>query len=114
MNEDYSKWSQFIDEAVNIYNNTNNVSTGKIPNNAALFQQKKYIDDVKDNIKQKGLKPAPYQNSYKTNQHVRLRIPKSKLDKFDRDKWSRQEFKITHVIFPTRKEMEGEAAKPVR
>ena len=23
-------------------------------------------------------------NSYKQNQHVRLRIPKSKLDKFDR------------------------------
>jgi len=114
MNEDYSKWSQFIDEAVNIYNNTKNVSTGKIPNNAALFQQQEDIDDVKESIKGKAIKPAPYQNSYKMNQRVRLRIPKSKLDKFDRDNWSRQEFKITRVTYPTPREMEGEAAKPVR
>jgi hypothetical protein len=31
MNEDYSKWSQFIDEAVNIYNNTK------------MFQQERYL-----------------------------------------------------------------------
>ena len=49
----YSKWSQFIDEAVNIKHNTNNVSTGKIPNNAVLFQQKEDIDDVKDSITEK-------------------------------------------------------------
>jgi len=48
------------------------------------------------------------------NQHVRLRIPKNKLDKFDRENWSSQIFKITRVIFPTKKEMEGAAAKPVR
>jgi len=114
MNEDYSKWSQFIDEAVNIYNNTKNVSTGKIPNNAILFQQKEDIDDVRESIKGKAIKPAPYQNSFKTYQRVRLRIPKSKLGNFDRDNWSNQEFSITRVIFPTRKEMEGEAAKPVR
>ena len=48
------------------------------------------------------------------NQHVRLRIPKNKLDKFDRENWSSQIFKITRVIFRTKKEMEGEAAKPVR
>ena len=41
-------------------------------------------------------------------------IRKTKLNKFDRDNWSNQEFIITRVIFPTRKEMEGEAAKPVR
>ncbi len=76
MNEDYSKWSHFIDEAVKIYNNTKNVSTGKIPNNAVLFQIKEDIDDVKESIKGKAIKPAPYQNSFKTNQHVRLRIPK--------------------------------------
>ena len=114
MNEDYSKWSQFLDEAVNIYNNTKNVSTGKIPNNAVLFQMKEDIDNVKDSIKGKAIKPAPYQNSFKINQHVRLRIPKNKLDKFDRENWSSQIFKITRVIFPTKKEMEGEAAKPVR
>ena len=28
MNEDYSKWFYFLDEAVKIYNNTKNVSTG--------------------------------------------------------------------------------------
>ena len=44
MNEDYSKWSHFIDDAVKIYNDTMNVSTGKIPNNAALFQQKQDIE----------------------------------------------------------------------
>jgi hypothetical protein len=36
-NKDYSKWSHFINDAVKIYNDTMNVSTGKIPNNAALF-----------------------------------------------------------------------------
>ena len=34
--------------------------------------------------------------------------------RFDRNNWSNQKFKITRVIFPTRKEMENEAAKPVR
>ena len=53
-----------------------NVSTGKIPNNAALFQQKEDMEDVKDSIREKAIKPAPYMNSYKLNQHVRLRIPK--------------------------------------
>ena len=79
-----------------------------------MFQQKEDIDDVKESIKGKAIKPAPYQNSYKMNQNVRLRIPKSKLDKFDRNNWSNQEFKKTRVIFPTRKEMKNEAAKPVR
>lgn len=113
-NEDYSKWSQFLDEAVSIYNKTKNVSTGKIPNNAVMFAQKQDIDDVTNSIKEKAIKPSPYQNSYVQNQHVRLRIPKEKLHKFDRRNWSEQVFKITRVIFPTRKEMEGEAAKPVR
>jgi hypothetical protein len=44
-------------------------------------------------------------NSYKLNQHVRSRIPKSKLDKFDKNNWSNQKFKITRVIIPTRKEI---------
>jgi len=79
-----------------------------------LFQQKEDIDDVKESIKGKAIKPAPYQNSYKMNQNVRLRIPKNKLDKFDKENWSSQIFKITRVIFPTKKEMEGAAAKPVR
>ena len=79
-----------------------------------MFEQKEDIDDVKESITGKAIKPAPYQNSYKINQHVRLRIPKNKLDKFDRENWSSQIFKITRVIFPTKKEMEGEAAKPVR
>ena len=114
MNEDYSKWSHFIDDAVKIYNDTMNVSTCKIPNNAALFQLTQDIENVKDSIREKAIKPAPYMNSYKLNQHVRLRIPKSKLDKFDRNNWSNQKFKITRVIFPTRKEMMNEAAKPVR
>jgi len=113
MNEDYSKWSHFIDEAVKIYNKTKNVSTGKIPNNAVLFQKEEDID-VKESIKGKAIKPAPYQNSYKSYQRVRLRIPKSKLDKFERENWSSQIFKITHVIFPIKKEMQGAAAKPVR
>jgi hypothetical protein len=39
-NEDYSKCSNFIVDAVKIYNDTKKNSTGKIPNNAALFQQK--------------------------------------------------------------------------
>ena len=76
-----------------------NVSTGKIPNDAALFQQKEDMEEVKDSIREKAIKPAPYMNSYKLTQHVRLRIPKSKLDKFDRNNWSNQKFKITRVYF---------------
>ena len=112
MNEDYSKWSHFIDDAVKIYNDTMNVSTGKIPNNAALFQQKQDIENVKDSIRKKAIKPAPYMNSYKLNQHVRLRIPKSKLDKFDRENRSSQIFKITRVIFPTKKKWKEQQLNP--
>ena len=53
MNEDYSKWSHFIDDAVKIYNDTMNVSTGKIPNNPALFQQKEDMEEVKDSKRKK-------------------------------------------------------------
>jgi transposase InsO family protein len=38
MNEEYHKWSHFIDDAVNIYNATKNVSTSMIPNDAVNFQ----------------------------------------------------------------------------
>jgi len=41
MNEDYSKWSHFIDEADKIYNNTKNVSTGKLPIMQYCFNRKK-------------------------------------------------------------------------
>jgi len=75
---------------------------------------KEDMGDVKESIKGKAIKPAPYQNSSKMNQHTRLRIPKSELDKFDRENWSSQIFEVTRVIFPTKKEMEGAAAKPVR
>jgi len=47
-----------------------NDSTGKIPNNAALFQQKEDMEEIKDSIRVKAIKPAPYMNSYKLNQHV--------------------------------------------
>ena len=77
-----------------------------------MFQQKEDIDDVKESIKGKAIKPAPYQNSYKMNQNVRLRIPKSKLDKFDRENRSSQNFKITRVIFPTKKKWKEQQLNP--
>ena len=77
-----------------------------------MFQQKEDIDDVKESIKGKAIKPAPYQNSYKMNQNVRLRIPKSKLDKFDRENRSSQIFKITRVIFPTKKKWKEQQLNP--
>jgi len=69
MKEDYFKWKHFIDEAVKIFNSTENVSTGKNPINAVLFQMKEDIVDVKDSIKGKSIKPAPSQNRYKQSQH---------------------------------------------
>ena len=59
-----------IDDAVKIYNDTMNVSTGKIPNYAALFQLTQDIENVKDSIREKAIKPAPYMNNYKLNQFI--------------------------------------------
>jgi hypothetical protein len=34
------------------------------------------MEEVKDSIREKAMKPAPYMNSYKLNQHVRLKYQK--------------------------------------
>ena len=53
------------------------------------------LNEVTNMISDNTIKPLVYQNSYKEGQHVRLRIPKGKLDKFDKNNWSEQKYKIT-------------------
>ena len=65
-------------------------------------------------ISDNNIKPLVYQNAYKEGQHVRLRVPKGKLDKFDKNNFSEQIYKITNVIIPTDTELKKAAAKPTR
>ena len=113
-NEDYSKWAEYLEEAVDIYNHTVNSSTGYTPDEAVMFYEDNMVKDVVENISDKSVKPAPFQNSFKQGQRVRLRIPKGNMGKFDKRNWTEQIFEITEVIFPTDTELKKAAAKPTR
>ena len=113
-NKNYSRWVEYLDEAVKIYNNTIHSSTGKKPNESVMIRTQENLNEVTNMISDNTIKPLVYQNSYKEGQHVRLRIPKSKLDKFDKNNWSEQKYKITNVIIPTDTMLKKAAAKPTR
>jgi hypothetical protein len=72
------------------------------------------VKDVVENISDTSVKPAPFQNSFKEGQRVRLRIPKGNMGKFDKRNWTEQIFEITEVIFRTNTELKKAAAKPTR
>ena len=114
-NGDYSKWNRYLSQAVDIYNKSINTSTGFIPHESVMFQNQVDLQKVIDSIKEHGItKPTPFQNAYLQGQHVRLRIPKGKLDKFDKPNWSLQEYKISEVILPTDTSIKKAIAKPTR
>ena len=72
------------------------------------------LNEITNMISDNNIKPLVYQNSHKEGQHVRLRVPKGKLDKFDKNNFSEQKYKITNVIIPTDTELKKAAAKPTR
>ena len=114
-NGDYSKWNKYLSQAVDIYNKSINTSTGFIPHESVMFQNQVDLQKVIDSIKKHGItKVAPFQNAYLECQHVRLRIPKGKLSKFDKPNWSLQEYKISEVILPTDTSIKKAIAKPTR
>jgi transposase InsO family protein len=114
-NGDYSKWNRYLSQAVDIYNKSINTSTGFIPHESVMFQNQVDLQKVIDSIKEHGItKPAPFQNAYLQGQHVRLRIPKGKLGKFDKPNWSLQVYKITEVILATDTTIKKAIAKPTR
>ena len=113
-NKNYSKWSEYLEEAVKIYNDTTHSSTGKTPNEAVMIRTQVNLNEITNMISDNNIKPLVYQNSHKEGQHVRLRVPKGKLDKFDKNNWSEQKYKITNVIIPTDTELKKAAAKPTR
>ena len=45
-NKNYSRWSEYLDEAVKIYNNTIHSSTGKKPNDAVMIRTKENLNDL--------------------------------------------------------------------
>ena len=113
-NKNYSKWSEYLEEAVKIYNDTTHSSTGKTPNEAVMIRNQVNLKEITNMISDNNIKPLVYQNSYKEGQHVRLRVSKGKLDKFDKNNFSEQKYKITNVIIPTDTELKKAAAKPTR
>ena len=113
-NQDYSKWSEYLDKAVQIYNTKINTTIGTTPQIAANYQQQTDIDKVIENVKKKCIKPGPLQKSYALDQRVRLRIPKGKLAKFDQPNWSEIIYTITSVTQQTQNNLNNAVAKPSR
>jgi len=93
----YYKWADYLDQAVQIYNSTINSSTKRTPNSAIMMNHVDEFNEIISNVKEKSLKPAPFQSNYALGQKVRLRIPKGKLDKFDKPNWSDEIYIISHV-----------------
>ena len=96
--QDYSKWSEYLDQAVQIYNNKINTTIGVTPAQAVEYEHEDDYNNVINSVKDKTIKPSPFQNSNAEGQVVRLRIPKGKLDKFDKPNWSEQKYTITTVL----------------
>jgi hypothetical protein len=83
--QDYSKWSEYLDQAVEVYNNKINTTIGVTAAQAVEYEHEDdYNNNVINSVNDKAIKPSPFQNSYAEGQFVRLQIPKGKLDKFDK------------------------------
>jgi hypothetical protein len=89
-NQDYSKWSEYLDQAVQIYNNKINTTIGVTPAQAVEYEHEDDYNNDISSVKDKAIKPSPFQNSYAEGLVVRLQIHKGKLDKFDKPNWSEQ------------------------
>ena len=112
--QEYSKWSEYLDQAVEIYNNKINTTIGVTPAQAVQYEHVEDYNNVIESVKGKAIKPAPFQNSYAEGQVVRLRIPKGKLDKFDKPNWSQQKYTITSVLQQSQDDVDETTAKPTR
>jgi hypothetical protein len=82
--QDCSKWSEYFDKAVQIYINKINTTTGVTPAKAVECEHEDDYNNAINSVKDKAMKPSPFQNSYSEGQVVRLRISRGKLDKFDK------------------------------
>jgi hypothetical protein len=96
--QDYSKWSEYLDQAVQIYNNKINTTIGVTPAQAAEYEHEDNYNNIINSAKDKASKPSPFQSSYAEGQVDRFRIHKGKLDNFDKPSWSEQKFTITTVL----------------
>ena len=96
--QDYSKWIEYLDQAVKIYNNKINTTIGVTPAQAVQNEHEDDYNNVINSVEDKAIKPSRYQNSYAEGQVVRLRIPKGKLYKFDKPNCSEQKYTITTVL----------------
>ena len=54
------------------------------PAQAVEYEHEDDYNKVINSVKDKAIKPSPFQNSYAEGQVVRLRMPNGKLDKFDK------------------------------
>jgi hypothetical protein len=109
--QDYSK---YLDQAVQIYNNKINTTIGVTPAQAVEYEHEDDYNNVINSVKDKAIKPSPFQNSYADGQVVRLRILKGKLDKFEKPNWSEQKYTITTVLQQSEDSLNHTSAKPTR
>jgi hypothetical protein len=109
----YSKRIDYLEQAVPIYNNKINTTIGMTPAQAIEYGLEDDYNDVIKCVKDKAIKPSPFQNSYAEGKVVRLRISKGKLDKFDRPNWSEQKYTITTVL-QQEDSLNNTLAKPTR
>ena len=84
------------------------------PAQAVEYEHEDDYNNVINSVKDKAIKPSPFQNSYAEGQVVRLRIPKGKLDKFDKPNWSEQKYTITTVLQQSEDNINHTSAKPTR
>jgi hypothetical protein len=97
-----------------VYYNKINTTIEVTPAQAVEYEHEDDYSNVINSVKDKAIKPSPFQNSYAEGQVVRLRIPKGQLDKFDKPNWSEQKYTITTVLQQSEYSTNHTSAKPKR
>jgi hypothetical protein len=112
--QDYSKWSEYLKQALQIYNEKINTTIGVTPAQAAEYKHEDDYSNIINSFKDTAIKPSPIQNSYAEGQTVRPRIPKGKLNKFDQPNWSQEKYTITAVLQQSEDILNNTSGKPTR
>ena len=114
-NQEWDRWSEFLPQATEIYNNKMVKSTNMIPSEAIELKEADEWDGVVDHIqKQSKVTPQPLQKTFAPFQRVRLRKPKGSLSKFDKENWTSDIYIITQINKQSKRSMDASMAKATK
>jgi hypothetical protein len=96
--QDKSKWSKYLEQAIQIYNNKIYTTIEVTPAQSIEYEHEDDYSNVMKGVKDKAIELSPFQNSYAEGQVVRLRKTILNIDKFDKPNWSEQKYASTTIL----------------